>query len=71
MVAVEFPKLPQFSVGWCFPFRFEIALGDRGVPGIAEFARNTDDPRLQLMVRLRKENQFEVVRAVRFAYRDE
>ena len=39
--------------------------------GIDEEADKIDDPLLQLMERLRTQNQFEVIKAVRFAYRGE
>ncbi len=39
--------------------------------GIGEESKKIDDPLLQLMERLRSQNQFEVIKAVRFAYRGE
>jgi hypothetical protein len=56
--------------------------GDEGQPIVAmkvDFDRGIgqgqtetiDDPLMQLMQRLRRQNQFEVVKAIRFAYRGE
>jgi hypothetical protein len=39
--------------------------------GIAEEADKIDNPLLQLMERLRKQGPFDVIKAVRFAYRVE
>ena len=55
--------------------------GDEGQPvealsvaitgGIDDETDKIDDPLLQLMERLRTQNQFDVIKAVRFAYRGE
>jgi hypothetical protein len=39
--------------------------------GIGDEADRIDDPLLQAMERLRAENQFDLIKAVRFAYRGE
>ncbi len=62
----------------------EVAMrgGDEGQPIVAlrvdmyrgideEQTEKINDPLLQLMERLRTQNQFEVIKAVRFAYRGE
>jgi len=67
------------------PLRSELEVAKRGFDegqpveairvdihrGIAEETEKIDDPLLQLMERLRTQNQFEVIKAVRFAYRGE
>ena len=67
------------------PLRSELEVAKRGFDegqpvealkvdihrGIDEETEKIDDPLVQLMERLRTQNQFDVIKAVRFAYRGE